>query len=164
LRQIAFILSLLAIFSNVTAYSQSDPCDLQFRDQTGMRNTRLLAVHQDLVLVTDRDAYKIINVDKFAKIRFDNGTYIWTGIAVGAAVGFISGYLLYDMLGKKAKSFLGKDPNVGVILILTLPCAFIGGVVGSLYKNIDMYDIEKLNSYNKAKEIKWIMKYHSKWR
>lgn len=145
-------------------YSQSDACDLQFRDGTGMRNTRLLAVHKDLVLVTDRDAYKIVNVDKFAKIRFDNGTYIWTGIAVGAVVGFLGGYLLYDMLGSKTKRFLGKDPNIGIGLILTLPCAFIGGVVGSLYKNIDMYDIEKLNAYNKSKEIKWIMKYHSKWR
>jgi hypothetical protein len=147
-----------------TVSSQSNPCDIQFRDGRGMTNTRLLGIHKDLVLVTDKNAYKIVNVDKFAKIKFDNGSYIWTGAGIGAAVGFLAGYFLYDILGDKSKKFLGKDPSIGIGLILTIPCGVIGGIIGSLYKNIDIYDLSKMNSYNKNKEIKWIMRYHSKWR
>jgi hypothetical protein len=144
--------------------SQTFPCDIIYKDGKGIYKTRMIGLHQDLLLVSDTGSYKIINVEKIARVRFDNGTYFWTGIGVGAAVGFISGILYYELFGGKNKKPVVKDATVGISLVFTIPGALIGGLVGNFFRNIDDYDLNNMHPYMKAKEMKFIMKDHAIWR
>ena len=148
--------------SNV--HLQTKECDITFLDGDGMTKTKMVGQYQDLILVTDAQSYKILNIRKIKSIRFDNGTYLWTGVAAGAAVGFAGGLVLYEIMSHKKKPFLTKDATLGIGILITIPCAIIGGVIGNLYKNIDNYDLSEMGIYMKAKEIKFIMRDHSAWR
>lgn len=154
---------LLFLFVNKTV-SQTYPCDITYRDGKGIYKTRIIGLHQDLLLVSDTGSYKIINVEKIARVRFDNGTYLWTGVAVGAAVGFISGIFYYEMFGGKKNKPIARDATVGISLIFTIPGALIGGFVGNFFRNVDDYDLSNMHPYMKAKEMKFIMKDHAVWR
>jgi hypothetical protein len=129
-----------------------------------MRNARLIGLHQDLLLVSDTGSYKIINVEKIRRIRFDNGNYMYMGAAFGAVAGFITGVVYYEFFHKKTRSFPPKDASVGISLVFTIPGAIVGGIVGLFFKNIDDYDFSNYGVYMKSKEIKFIMKDHSRWR
>jgi hypothetical protein len=134
-----------------------------FKDGKGMTNTRMVGLHEDLLLVTDTGSYKIINIEKIANIKFDNGTYMWTGVGVGAAVGFIGG-LVYNEIASTKKKILTRDAAASISLIFTIPGAIIGGIVGLLFRNIDSYELAKMHTDVKSNEIKYIMKEHSLWR
>lgn len=145
-------------------FSQTDPCSIVYKNGSGIPRTRLIGIHQNLMLVSDTGAYKIVNTDKIARIRFDNGKYWKTGAAFGAGIGFVGGFLVYQIWGKKKIKFLPKDATLGVLGIFTVPCAVIGGLIGMAFKNIDVYELAKLNSFVKAKEIKFIMKDHAQYK
>ena len=119
--------------------------------------------YQDLVLVSDTGGYKVLNVRNIKSIKFDNGTYLWSGVGIGAAVGFIGGVVLYEIMSHKKKPFLTKDASVGIGIIITIPCAIIGGIIGNFFRNIDYYDLSQMEAYPKTKEIKFIIKDHSVW-
>lgn len=129
-----------------------------------MRNARLIGLHQDLLLVSDTGSYKIINVEKIKRIRFDNGNYMYMGAAFGAVAGFVGGIIYYEFFHKKTRSFPPKDAAVGISLVFTLPGALLGGIVGQFFRNVDDYDFANYGVYMKSKEIKFIMKDHSRWR
>ena len=152
------IFPVLLIISD--SYAQTRPCELIFKDGKGMRNARLIGLHQDLLLVSDTGSYKIINVEKVARIKFDNGTYVWTGAAIGAVIGFVGGIIYYELFGGK-KNFISRDPALGIGVVITIPSALIGGVIGNIFRNIDDYNLAKMHPYMKSKEIKFIMKDHS---
>jgi len=127
----------------------------------------MVGVHEDLLLIgTDSGNFKIVNVDKIAGARFDKGTYLWTGAAIGAAVGFVAGVFYYGIKAGKLnnKSFPPKDPTMGTVLVFSLPCAVIGGFIGTLFRNIDSYDVSNLSSFYKSKELKYIMEQHEFYR
>lgn len=157
------VLFALLIVTSV-CFSQTDQCSIVYKSGTGIPRTRLIGIHQNLLLVSDTGAYKIVNTDKIARIRFDNGKYWKTGAAFGAGIGFVGGFLVYQIWGKKKIKFLPKDATLGVIGIFTVPCAIIGGLIGMAFKNIDVYELAKLNSFVKAKEIKFIMKDHAQYK
>lgn len=115
-------------------------------------------------MVSDTGAYKIVNTDKIARIKFDNGKYWKTGAAFGAGIGFVGGFFVYQIWGKKKIKFLPKDPTIGVLGLFTVPCAIIGGLIGMAFKNIDNYELAKLNSFVKAKEIKFIIRDHAQYK
>jgi hypothetical protein len=140
--------------------AQTTPCDLTYKDGKGINKTRLIGLHEDLLLVSDTGKFKIINIEKIARIRFDKGTYMLTGAVVGAVVGFIAGLVYYDAFGASRKWLLIKDPTLGVSLFLTIPCAVLGSIIGLAFRNVDEYDLSKMHSIVKAKEIKFIMKDH----
>lgn len=147
----------------INLFSQTMPCDINYKDGKGIYRTRMIGIHQDLLLVSDTGSYKIVNVEKIARIRFDNGTYLWTGVGIGAATGFIAGIVYYEIFSKK-KKLIAKDAALGISLVFTLPGAIIGGIVGLLFRNIDDYDLSQMHPYVKSKEIKYIMKDHSTWK
>ncbi len=156
---------LIPIFFSVVSLPHSDaqttPCQITYKNGGGLNNTRMVGLHEDLLLVADTGAYKIINVEKISHIKFDNGTYFWTGAAFGSAVGFVTGFTLYQIFGaSKNKKFITKDATLGTFVVFTLPCAVIGGLVGLLFRNRDDYDLSKLNSFDKSREINYIMKDH----
>lgn len=128
-----------------------------------MIQTKMYGQYQDLVLVSDAEGYKILNVRNIKAIRFDNGTYLWSGVGIGATVGFIGGVVLYEIMSHKKTNILTKDASVGITIIITVPCAIIGGIIGNLFRNIDYYDLSQMEAYPKTKEIKFIMKDHSVW-
>lgn len=128
-----------------------------------MRNARLIGLHQDLLLVSDTGSYRIVNIEKVARVRFDNGTYIWTGAAIGAVIGFVGGIIYYELFGGK-KNFISRDPALGIGVVITIPSALIGGVIGNIFRNIDDYNLTKMHPYMKSKEIKFIMKDHSMYQ
>jgi hypothetical protein len=144
--------------------SQTTPCDVSFKGGSGIYRTRLIGLHEDLLLVSDTGNYKIINVDKVSGIKFDNGNYFWTGAAIGAAVGFVGGIVLYDILSSKKKNFIIKDPTLGVTVVFAIPASLIGSLVGLAFRNIDDYDLTQMHPYAKSKEIKFIMNDHLEWR
>ncbi len=158
-----FILILL-FFIVSKAGAQTTPCDLTFKDGSGMKKTRLVGLHEDLLLVSDTGNYKIINVDKISKIRFDNGNYFWTGMGIGAGVGFVSGIILYELFSAKKKTLITKDATIGITFVFTLPAALLGSLVGLAFRNVDNYDVSDMHPYMKSKEIKFIMRDHSEWR
>lgn len=129
-----------------------------------MRNARLIGLHQDLLLVSDTGSYKIVNVEKIRRIKFDNGNYMYMGAAFGAVAGFVAGIVYYEIFHKKTRSFPPKDAAVGISLVFTLPGALVGGIVGQFFRNIDDYDFSNHGVYMKSKEIKFIMKDHARWR
>jgi hypothetical protein len=129
-----------------------------------MRNARLIGLHQDLLLVSDTGSYKIINVEKIKRIKFDNGNYMIMGASFGAIAGFVAGIVYYEIFHKKTRSFPPKDAAVGISLVFTLPGALVGGIAGQFFRNIDDYDFSNYGVYMKSKEIKFIMKDHSRWR
>lgn len=156
-----FTVSLLLCFS---VFSQTDPCSIVYKDGKGIPKTRLIGIHENLMLVQDTGAYKIVNTDRIARIKFDNGKFWKTGAAFGAAAGFVGGFLVYQIWGKKKIKFLPKDATLGVLGIFTIPSAIIGGLIGLAFKNIDVYELSKLNAFVKAKEIKFIIKDHAQYK
>ena len=158
-----WLITSLVLLLTAELLTQTKPCELIFKDGKGMRNARLIGLHQDLLLVSDTGSYRIVNIEKVARVRFDNGTYIWTGAAIGAAIGFIGGIIYYELFGSK-KNFISRDPALGIGVVITLPSALIGGVIGNIFRNIDDYNLTKMHPYMKSKEIKFIMKDHSMYQ
>jgi hypothetical protein len=157
-----FILSFIAATSLL--YSQTKPCDLTYKDGSGIHNARLIGLHQDLLLVSDTGSYKIVNIEKIKRIRFDNGTYVYMGAAFGAVAGLIGGLVYYEIFHKKNTPFFPKDAAIGISFVFTLPGALVGGLVGNIFRDIDDYDLTDYGNYMKSKEIKFIMKEHERWR
>jgi len=152
-----FLLFTIAVNLN----SQTKLCDIKLTNGKTLTRTRMVGLHDNLLLVTSDSNFKIINVEKVADVKFEVGTYMWTGAAIGAVTGFVGGLVYYEIFnGTKKKSFLPKDAAVGTVLVLTLPCAVIGGIVGLLFRNVDDYDLSQLNSFTKSKELKFIMQDH----
>src|SRR4030095_3905766 len=158
---IGFIILLIV---SPICFTQTDPCNIEYKDGKGITNTKLMGIHENLLLVSEATSYKIVNTDKIARIKFDNGKYWKTGAAFGAAIGFVGGFLVYQFWGPKKIKFLPQDATLGVIGVFTIPCAIIGGLVGMAFKNIDVYELSKLNSFVKAKEIKYIMRDHAEYK
>jgi hypothetical protein len=124
----------------------------------------MIGIHQNLLLVSDTGSYKIVNTDRIARIKFDNGKFWKMGAAFGAGIGFVGGFLVYQFWGREKIKFLPKDATLGTLGLFTLPCAIIGGLIGMAFKNIDLYELAKLNNFVKAKEIKFIMRDHAKYK
>ena len=163
MKNILFLITaLLVLITGVN--SQTDPCSIVYKNGTGIPRTRLIGIHENLLLVSDTGSYKIVNTDKISRIKFDNGKYWKTGAAFGAGLGFVGGFLVYQLWGKKKIKFLPKDATLGVLGIFTIPCAVIGGLIGMNFKNIDVYELSKLNSFVKAKEIKFILRDHAQYK
>jgi len=137
---------------------------MEYKDGKVAYRTRMIGIHENLLLISDTGSYKIVNIDKIKRIRFNNGTYWKTGAAYGSAVGFVGGILVYSIWGKKKIKFLPQDVTLGVVGIFTIPFGLIGGLVGMNFKNIDVYELSKMNSYMKSKEIKFIMKDHAVYK
>ncbi len=163
MKKFLFTLIFLAVAYSV-GYSQTDPCSIVYKNGSGIPMTSLIGIHENLLLVSDTGAYKIVNTDKIARIRFDNGKYWKTGAAFGAGIGFVGGFLVYQFWGKKKIKFLPKDATLGVLGMFTVPCAVIGGLIGMAFKNIDVYELAKLTSFVKAKEIKYIIRDHAQFK
>ncbi len=163
MKRIWFFIFIGFLFTSYTI-SQTKPCELSFKDGKGMRNARLIGLHQDLLLVSDTGSYKIINVEKIKRIKFDNGSYMIMGAAFGAVAGFIGGVVYYEFFHKKTRSFPPKDAAVGISLVFTIPGALIGGLVGKFFRDVDDYDFSNYGVYMKSKEIKYIMRDHAPWR
>lgn len=163
MKKFFFALIGLVIFSAV-CFSQTDPCSIVYKNGSGIPKTRLMGIYENLLLVSDTGSYRIVNTDKIARIKFDNGKYWKTGAAFGAGIGFVGGFLVYQIWGKKKIKFLPQDVALGVIGMFTIPCAIIGGLIGLQFKNIDQYELAKLTSFVKAKEIKYIIKDHAQYK
>jgi hypothetical protein len=162
-----FLVAILIIFTalNSGLQSQTRICDIKLKDGKMLNRKRMVGLHDNFLLVSDTGSYKIVNIEKVSNVRFDNGTYMWTGVGIGAATGFIAGFVYYNFFnGAKKKSFLPKDATVGTMFVFTIPCAIIGGLVGLLFRNIDDYDLSKLNTFTKSKELKFIMTDHEAYR
>jgi hypothetical protein len=154
----------LVFLSLYHSSAQTIPCDLGFKDGTGMKKTRLVGIHEDLLLVADTGNYKIINVEKITRVRFDKGNYFWAGMGIGAATGFVGGIVLYELFSEKKKKLFTKDATLGITLVFVLPGAILGSLVGLAFRNVDNYDISNMAPYVKSKEIKFMMQDHSEWR
>jgi hypothetical protein len=162
--KILFIL-LLLVFTGVL-FSQTDPCEINYKDGKSIMKTRMVGIHENLLLISADTAgsYKIVNTDRIARIKFDNGKYWKTGAAMGAGIGLVGGIMAYQIWGRGRLKFLPKDATLGTIGLFTLPCAIIGGLIGMAFKNIDIYELAKLNNFVKAKEIKFILRDHAQYR
>lgn len=159
---LSFLILIVLIVS--VSFSQTDPCSIVYKNNLGIPKTRLIGIHENLLLVSDTGSYKIVNTDKIARIKFDNGKYWKTGAAFGAGIGFIGGFIVYQIWGKKKIKFLPKDATLGVLGIFTVPSAIIGGLIGMNFRNIDTYELSKLNAFVKAKEIKFIIRDHAQYK
>lgn len=137
---------------------------MNYKDGKSVRRTRMVGIHENLLLISDTGSYKIVNVDKIAKVRFDNGTFWKTGAAFGAGIGFVGGFLVYTIWGKKKIKFLPQDATLGTIVLFTIPSAIIGALIGMNFRNVDVYELSKMNTYMKSKEIKFIMKDHAQYQ
>lgn len=157
-----FILFIFLFTAGV--FTQTKPCELTFKDGKGMRNARLIGLHQDLLLVSDTGSYKIINVEKIRRIKFDNGNFMVMGSAFGAVAGFCAGIVYYEIFHKKTSKFPPRDAALGISLIFTLPGALIGALAGQFFRDIDDYDFQDYGVYMKSKEIKLLMKEHARFR
>jgi hypothetical protein len=124
----------------------------------------MIGLHENLLLISDTGSYKIVNVDKIARVRFDNGTFWKTGAAFGAGIGFVGGFLVYNIWGKKKIKFLPTDATLGTVALFTIPGGIIGALIGMNFRNIDLYELSKMNAYMKSKEIKFIMKDHAQYK
>lgn len=148
----------------VKLFSQTDPCVLEYKDGRTAYKVKMIGIHENLLLISDTGSYKIVNVDKIARVKFDNGTFWKTGAAYGAGIGFIGGILVYNIWGKKKIKFLPRDATLGIIGLFTIPCGAIGALIGMNFRNIDVYELSKMNTYMKSKEIKFIMKDHALYK
>ena len=101
---------LIGIILPGIVFSQTTPCQITYKKSGGINRTRLVGLHEDLLLVaSDTGAFKIVNIDKISHIKFDNGTYMLPGAGIGAAAGFVTGFVLYQIFGnKKDKKFIVK--------------------------------------------------------
>lgn len=156
-----FITSIIIVNISI---SQTRLCDIMYNNGTGIYKTRIYGQYRDMILVSDSDSYKIVDIVKIKSFRFDRGNQIWTGAAVGAGLGFILGIFMYERFNSKNSQFFIKDPAVGIPLIFTIPCAVLGGAIGTLFKVIDNYDVSKMGMYMKIKEVNYIRKEQSLWR
>lgn len=149
-----------------SAFSQTNPCEIKLKDGKVLPRKRMVGLHDNFLLVADTGSYKIINIEKIANVRFEKGNFMWLGAAIGAGAGFLAGFAYYSLFNgtKGGKKFFPKDPTVGTMLVFTLPSAIIGGLIGMLFKNIDDYDLSKLNAFTKSKELKFIMRDHESYR
>lgn len=157
-RNILFFILLFLLLKN--GYAQTTVCDITYKDGKGINKTRMIGLHEDLLLVADTGKFKIINIEKIARIKFNKGTYMLTGAVAGAIVGFLGGLVYYEAFGANRKWLLFKDPAVGISLFLTIPCGVLGSIIGLAFENVDDYDLSKMQSYVKSKEIKYIIKDH----
>jgi len=158
------ILFIVSILWQRGAIAQTDPCNLEYKDGKIAYRTHMIGLHENLLLISDTGSYKIVNVDKIARVKFDNGTFWKTGAAFGAGAGFVGGFLVYNIWGKKKIKFLPQDATLGTIALFTIPCSIIGALIGMNFRNIDVYELSKMNTYMKSKEIKFIMKDHALYK
>jgi hypothetical protein len=156
-----FVVSLFVCFNLL---AQTDPCDIKYKDGKSALKTSMIGIHENLLLISDAGSYKIVNVEKIAQIKFDYGKHWKTGAVAGAVTGFIGGLAAYNVWGRGRLKFLPRDATLGIFLIFTIPSAIIGGLIGMAFKNIDVYELAKLNPFVKSKEIKFIMKDHATFK
>ncbi|MCI0450466.1 MAG: hypothetical protein L0Y79_11920 [Chlorobi bacterium] len=155
---------IVSIFVYSSSFAQTDPCDIKYKDGKSVIKTSMIGIHENLLLISDVGSYKIVNVEKIAQIKFDYGKHWKTGAIAGAVTGFIGGLAAYNVWGRSRLKFLPKDATLGIFLIFTIPSAIIGGLIGMAFKNIDVYELAKLNPFVKSKEIKFIMRDHATFK
>jgi hypothetical protein len=160
---VCFCLLFTLILSNIVN-SQTRVCDIHYINGTGIYKTRIYGQYRDMILVSDSNSYKIVDIVKIKSLRFDRGNHMWTGVGVGAGLGFILGIFMYERYNSKNSQFFIKDPAVGIPLIFTIPCAVLGGAIGTLFEVVDNYYLSKMGMYMKIKEVNYIRKEQSLWR
>lgn len=83
-----------------------------------------------------------IGMDKVKRLSFYSGTNFWGGAGIGAAGGFIFGFLITGKFDLHSSS---KPFNVGIGivggLLTAIPLGLIGGVFGSLSSIYEDYDL-----------------------
>lgn len=155
---------LVMLFVTGILHSQTDPCEITFKDNKRIPRTSMIGIHQNLLLVSDTGAYRIINTDRIARIKFDNGKFWKTGAALGAGIGLVGGIMAYQIWGRSRLKFLPKDATLGIVGLFTIPSAIIGGLIGMAFKNVDIYELAKLSNFVKSKEIKFILRDHARYK
>lgn len=103
-----------------------------------------------------------VPIDKINKISFRDGSYGWTIAGISGAVGFAVGfYLLRHKIdfggGSSSDEFHFPSAMIGGLL-LGIPMALIGGLVGVFIPKYDDYEIYKVSKEKKYNYLKKVFK------
>lgn len=137
----------------------TDDCDIYLDDKSSLIKVKLSADTDSTLKVLKDGRYKVISIASIRKIEFKPETPFGKGYFIGSLVGagvglitalaFTGGYGVVDIPGLIA--FCG---------ITSIPGGIIGGVIGLLTAENDVFLFDKGNSVVKSKRIRYLIEKH----
>jgi hypothetical protein len=124
-------------------------------------NDRNKILLNDSFLTADPRRYNYsVKLNDITKISVRNGTHFWDVAAWGAGIGFIFGFFTggYFTMHGEPKDFHIEGALVGGAIV-AIPLGLLGGLIGLLIPDYDVYDLNKINS-DKEKYLLDVFKKH----
>lgn len=137
-----------------------DSTGFYFRVQTnsfyGVK--KVLSLNDTNIAIRKNSNTVKFKVNDIKSVKFYDGTKADKFMLLGAAVGFAGVLGLYSLSGDS--SFTGFLTAIGVGVVVAVPCALIGSIVGLFFEDSHAYDLSFLSAdQKKAKLKKLLMKY-----
>ena len=144
----------------VVKVDTTEECDIYMDNKSELSGVKLI-IDTDSTLKTIKDKKtKIINIAGIRKIVFKTsapfGNGYLTGSLVGLGVGFLTGILYAH--GSSSSYVIPGSILLG--LITSIPAGLIGGVIGVLSANDEVYLFDKGITPMKSKRIRYAMEKH----
>lgn len=111
----------------------------------------------NLVILKNSKSLKL-KVNDIKSVKFYEGTKFLEGLGSGAVLGFV-GILLLHSLGDDS-SFSGLMTALGVGVVVAIPCALIGGIVGLFFEDSHLYDLSGLSQERKKTKLIRLFREH----
>lgn len=137
----------------------TNDCDIYLDDKSTLIKVKLSVETDSTIKAFKEGGYKSINIASIRKIEFKPASPFGKGYFIGSLVG--AGVGLISLLYLSEWSGTTSVPRIIAYCALTsIPAGLIGGVIGLLTAENDVYIFEKGKSIVKSKRIKYILEKH----
>jgi hypothetical protein len=99
-----------------------------------------------------------LNVKDIVSVKFYHGNLILEGMIAGGVLGFAYILSISDTTGDINSMFV----SIAVGLLVAVPCALVGGIVGIFFKDEDTYDLSRLAPEKKELKLLKLFKNQGK--
>jgi hypothetical protein len=141
----------------------SSECDVYLDDRSVLKDVNLFAKNDSTLVVFKEMGKREVSYSEIRKIAFKPSAPFGKGYLIGSAIGFLIGFIPPTLSrGGGHPDFSG--PGVGLIvgLIFSVPCGLIGGVIGLLTAQDEVYLFDKGAPPVKKKRIDYLIEQHPK--
>ncbi len=141
----------------------SEECDIYLDDRSVLKSVNLLHYSDTSLMAFKGIGKREVPYSQIRKIAFKPSAPFGKGYLIGSAIGFLIGFIPPTLSrGGGHPDFSG--PGVGAIvgLLFSIPCGLIGGVIGLLTAQDEVYFFDKGSTPVKNKRIRYLIDQHPK--